>query len=394
MSERPEPPQQDSWLARAQRERRAGRFRPAVIGRLGFYLVVLGYLGWDLYLGRGPLRRALNSHPAAPALRGGVDSAVTPVSPGELRAELLRQGWRNGEDYARATPTRRLQLRREAMEGLATARVLAARAAGVGADPAAVEAEWRQLVAQWGGPERAAKRLEQAGWSEASVREGIARDQAGAAWLEAQIAPELDKIGEEQARAWFDRHSTEWLRPRRARFGQVFAATLRRDPEEVRVEMEGFRARGRREPASFALALARSEDERSKAFGGDLGWIEFPEPPPEPELDSLPAGLRAALAALPDDGEALLQSGLGWHWIWLEGAWQPAQPRRFEELRDEIVATLRQQRRMELLAQWRAALWAEAAVPPGAWAAELPPPWPGLPEGSRALDQPPIRPGG
>lgn len=411
-----EPPE-ESWLERARRQqqeqRAATRFHPAVLVRLVVYLLILSYLGWDLVLARGPLHRAWAGQGAgakaaaeagaaarAGAAKGGDGQSLRVIAAGisreELRAEIVQRGWLSGEDYAKATDTRRLQLRREAMEALVVRAALQAQvaAAGMVADPATVEAEWQQSLALWGGPERAARRLAEAGWSEAQVRQGIADQQAGAAWLEGQLAPELAKIDEAAALAWFQQHPQDFVQPRRARFAQVFAATLRQNPESIRAEMAGFQALGRRDPANLARALVRSEDERSKTRGGDLGWIEFPEPAPDAGADPLPAGLRQALSDLPDGGEALVRSDIGWHWIWLTGPWEAARQRSFAEVREEILGDLRQQRRRELLKQWRGRFWAEAAVSPGHWAAELDSPWPGLPPGARSLEEAAIVPQG
>jgi len=83
-----------------------------------------------------------------------------------------------------------------------------------------------------------------------------------------------------------------------------------------------------------ALAREISEDRSAKANGGQLGWFTFGE------MD--PAFAKAAFA-LSSTGELSqpVQSSFGWHVIRLEGR-RPAVQKSYEEVRDAILAELRQ----------------------------------------------------
>lgn len=88
--------------------------------------------------------------------------------------------------------------------------------------------------------------------------------------------------------------------------------------------------------ADFAtLAKARSNDYGTAERGGDLGWFEAGKVAPE---------LYEELAKLKKPGEmtGLIKNDMGWHILKLEGR-RPAGVRTYEEVRDELRATVANQ---------------------------------------------------
>jgi len=116
--------------------------------------------------------------------------------------------------------------------------------------------------------------------------------------------------------------------------GVSFFSTLARSSDEARRLADEVRAKAVAGADFNALAREVSEDRSAKANGGQLGWFTFGE------MD--PAFAKAAFA-LSSAGELSqpVQSSFGWHVIRLEGR-RPAVQKSYEEVRDAILAELRQ----------------------------------------------------
>ena len=98
-----------------------------------------------------------------------------------------------------------------------------------------------------------------------------------------------------------------------------------------------------------ALAAELSGDPRTKAAGGNLGWLT---------KDRLPADFAAPLFALPLNRPALLRTKLGWHLAEVT-ARKPAEPRSFEDARGEVMAALEAVKRRDATRGFRKALRAQ-----------------------------------
>jgi parvulin-like peptidyl-prolyl isomerase len=165
-------------------------------------------------------------------------------------------------------------------------------------------------------------------------------------YVESRIAPSI-AVNDEEARAWHAAHATQLQRPERLQARHVFLATLERDAEEARATLQRALDELLAQRKDFAtLATELSDDPRSKASGGDLGWLT---------CDRLPADFAAPLFALAVNRPTLLRTKIGWHLVEVTGR-KPAEPRGFEECRAEVVAALQAVKRREATRAFRTAL--------------------------------------
>jgi len=155
------------------------------------------------------------------------------------------------------------------------------------------------------------------------------------------------KIEETEAREWFAGHAAELAQPARLQARHVFLATLERKPDQAKRALDQALvdlSAGKKDFAALAAEL--SDDEATKAKGGELGWLV---------RDRLPADFAEAVFALPERSPALIRTTLGWHLVEVT-AKRSTKPRTFEEAREEVVAALKTVKRREAVAAFRSAL--------------------------------------
>jgi peptidylprolyl isomerase len=207
----------------------------------------------------------------------------------------------------------------------------------------AVNTEWQIWQKQFekGETDRQA-RLSWQGQTETSLKQTIREALRSQAWLEQLLPKQAQPINDAQALAWFSDHAEQLRLPARFRVCHLFLS--RHDPTRPNrsAEIQALHEQLNHGKASFAeLAAQHSEDSRSKSRGGDLGWVS---------ATRMPADLMQAVNAL-EVGETSspIETQLGWHLLRVS-ARQDSRLPYFAEVRDEIIATLDQQRRETALA--------------------------------------------
>jgi parvulin-like peptidyl-prolyl isomerase len=90
--------------------------------------------------------------------------------------------------------------------------------------------------------------------------------------------PELSQIPDEELRKAYDANLSEFVRPERIRVSHLFLAAPKGDPARAKKKTEltqllaQLKGKSAADPAAFETAArARSDDQTSKAAGGDLG---------------------------------------------------------------------------------------------------------------------------
>ena len=192
----------------------------------------------------------------------------------------------------------------------------------------AADAEAAQLDRQ---PE-VARRLERA-----------RKDSLAEAYLESLSAVPADYPGDAELQATYDANRSQFMVPRQYRLAQIFLAApagpagdaaLRR-LREYRAQLTAARNR-----ADFAeLARRHSEDRTTAPRGGELDWTR--EDRLMPAVRDVAKGLEDGAISEP------IRSPDGWHLVKLL-ATRSAAPATLAEVRQELVALLRQQRAAEL----------------------------------------------
>jgi parvulin-like peptidyl-prolyl isomerase len=213
-------------------------------------------------------------------------------------------------------------------------------------DPARIERDLGLLLVQFGGEGAFVEALDASGLSVSSLREKIAVQLRTRQWLEKQIAPA--SISEEECRRFYEAHRDRFMAPARFRAFHIFLAAPAQAPAEIVEEKEmaigELPARLARGEQFSQLAAELSEDEATKARGGDLGFFSKVRLPPEffAEIQKLRAG----------EMSKPFRSHLGFHLARLEEV-RPARLLAFEEVRAELSLALENRARSSNLDRLR-----------------------------------------
>ncbi len=174
-------------------------------------------------------------------------------------------------------------------------------------------------------------------------------DALAEAYLDAMSDPPAAFPSEAEIQAAYDANRTRFMQPRQFRVSQLFMAVPQGAPREqdeaAQRRLRELRAQATapanaRNRADFAeLARRHSEDRASAPRGGALDWVAE---------DRVVEPIRAALSGLEEGGiSEPVRSETGWHLLRLD-ATRPAAPAPLAEVRDRLVAALRQARAQEL----------------------------------------------
>ena len=260
------------------------------------------------------------------------------------------------EDQGRAVasirnPKAYQQLRKSALDALIDKELLWQEALkrGVVISDATVQSQVDQTRQAFGGADVFARRLEDAGFDEASYAEYTRRELAAQ-----QVFADLTKLGEpdeKQVRAFFEEHRAEMSRPEEVQVRHILikvpqgaeASTV----EAARLRLEAMRTTINK-GADFASVARSGSEDASASEGGDLGY--FPRGRMLPEFD------KAAFALAPGEVSEPVRTALGWHLIYLQNRLEAADVTEEQGL-DMVRAYLARQNqvqvRLRVLAQLR-----------------------------------------
>jgi parvulin-like peptidyl-prolyl isomerase len=163
------------------------------------------------------------------------------------------------------------------------------------------------------------------------------------AYVESLSVLPVDYPGDAELQATYEANRSQFMVPRQYRLAQIFLAApagpagdaaLRR-LRDYRTQLTTARTR-----ADFAdLARRHSEDRTTAARGGELEWTR--EDRLLPAVRDVAKGLEDGAVSEP------IRSSDGWHLVKLLGT-RAAAPATFADIRQELVALLRQQRAADL----------------------------------------------
>ncbi|MEO8642999.1 peptidylprolyl isomerase [Pseudomonas sp.] len=260
------------------------------------------------------------------------------------------------EDQGRAlgsirNPKAYKQLRQAALTALIDKELLWQEAVkrGVVISDATVQSQIDQAQQAIGGAEVFARRLEEAGFDEASYTEYTRRELAAQ-----QVFADLTQVAgpdEKQVRAFYEEHRAEMSRPEQIQARHILikvpqgadAATV----EAARLRLEEMRVKISAGEDFASVARAGSED-ASASEGGDLGY--FPRGRMMPEFEA------AAFALAPGTVSTPVRTALGWHLIYLQNYLEATDVSDLQGLEMVRAYLARQQQaraRLQVLAQLR-----------------------------------------
>ncbi|EJM22796.1 parvulin-like peptidyl-prolyl isomerase [Pseudomonas sp. GM21] len=260
------------------------------------------------------------------------------------------------EDQGRAVgnirnPKAYKQLRQKALDALIDKELLWQEAVkrGVVISDADVQNQVAQTRQAIGGPEVFARRLEDAGFDEASFTEYTRRELAAQKVFADLI--QVDKPDEKEVRAFYEEHRADMSRPEEIQARHILikvpqgadAATV----EAARLRLTEMRVKISQGEDFASVARAGSED-ATASEGGDLGT--FPRGRMMPEFEA------AAFALSPGDVSEPVRTPLGWHLIYLKNHWDAAdvtETQGLEMVRAYLARQEQAQARLQVLAQLR-----------------------------------------
>lgn len=180
--------------------------------------------------------------------------------------------------------------------------------------------------------------LRKSGFTAALLRSALRDDLRADHWLLKQI--DLIEVNPDECRAFYDTHPESFVEPERFRVSHLFlAAPPETAPDIVEQKRTRIEALSKRLAAGedfFELVALESEDEASKARGGDLGFIS----PSRVPADFLAAVRRLSVGQI----SSPIRTQLGFHIMQVTDS-RPAGRLSFEQVEPEIELHLRNQKR-------------------------------------------------
>ena len=235
-----------------------------------------------------------------------------------------------------------------------------AKAKGIAVTDADADATVREMKSHFASDADWQDALKDHHFSEKDIREDARRQIAIKKLLEKELLPTVPVVDEKTARAYYESNAPQFTAPEEIHVAHILV-TVDADfdakkKKAARAKIEKISAAARKGKDFAALAKSMSEDEGSKAKGGDVGFVRNDgEWPPE---------FVAAANSLRKKGElsGIIETRLGFHVLELIER-LPAHPLPFDEkLEGEIVMYLDHRRQADAALDYVAGLKMKAKI--------------------------------
>lgn len=170
--------------------------------------------------------------------------------------------------------------------------------------------------------------------------------------------PPADYPSEAELQSAYDLNRESLMVPRQYKLDQIFIAvppgTDKKADDAAQKKIEDLAHKAKARPADFAaLAKANSGHKESAAKGGDMGWA--PENQIVSEIRDKITGMTVGEVSDP------IRTNAGWHIIRMEDT-KPAASRSLAEVKDQLIAVLRQRKAEQTEQAYLAGLLEKAPV--------------------------------
>ena len=197
------------------------------------------------------------------------------------------------------------------------------------------------------------------GFTEKDLRDDARRQSAVKRLLEKEVIPAVPRVGEKEARAFYDSNPALFTEPEEVRVAHILAivdadfSAAKKSKARQKIEKVLGDLKAGKDFA--ALATAESEDEGSRARGGDVGFVRPNEWPDE---------FVAAANALKNKGDlsGIVETRFGLHVLKLIDRLPPHVIPFDDKLKVEIVTRLDHRRQEEASLQYVEALKKKAQI--------------------------------
>ncbi len=259
-----------------------------------------------------------------------------PITRQELEEAMREDLWKRDEVWTSLSAESRKETRWRVQEDLLNNRLVRiARGTSrpaVEVDKAGVKSEAERMQRQFAEAGEFSRRLlaQQLTLKELDAR--ILETQLDEAWIDQQIQPQLRKVSEQEVRSWYEYYKDDLRIPQTVHAAHLFLTRHDKAKPDREAEMREIQRQLLAKEKTFAqLVKEHSEDARSRALGGDLGWFT---------AGRMPADFMVAVEKLQvGQVSERVQTRLGWHLILVLERRAARQP-TFEEAKVEISALL------------------------------------------------------
>ncbi|GFE62027.1 peptidylprolyl isomerase [Geobacter sp. AOG2] len=281
---------------------------------------------------------------AAPAPEDPAAAAVlvngTAITMGAYRKELESATQVQEAKAKLAHDAMMARVKQETLDNMITRELLyqESRRRNIAVDAATVDREYKQYKANFASEAQYVETLTRLKLSEAQVREQIAQGIAIRTLIEEAVGKKVT-VTPEEARNYYDRNAAAFAQPPRVHLSHILIALAKDATKEQKkaaadkiAEVQKRVARG---DDFSALAAQYSDDAKNRTRGGDIGWFTS---------EQMPAEMHAKVKNLKvGDVSAVVEDRFGLHVIKVmesRAAFTPT----FDELKDRIMATVRQEK--------------------------------------------------
>lgn len=327
--------------------------------RLFIYCSVLLYVAVDLFVFSGPLRKAIDRRKIdspesiEEAKRTGLAAVVLgrPITTAQVERAARERIWLEGKSWDDLPKAQRDMLRQASLMDLIDHQLIRSKIYANQDSERATEEEVseriKQLLARFVSRSDMEQSMHAQGIpTEAELRLRIAAMIEQEKYIERQLVP-LVEVSDEEVTEFHLKHESSLVQPEMVEVRHIFWATLDKEIDAVKKTAEETLAILQKKEKTFEqLATEQSEDTRSKAQGGKLGWIS---------KERLPADFTLLVLGLPKNQPTLMQTKLGWHLVEVTDR-RESKPLSLEECKVEIVRRLSEQKRPQALQNIRLAI--------------------------------------
>ena len=196
--------------------------------------------------------------------------------------------------------------------------------------------------------------LRKSGLTAGSLRRMLSDDRRAEQWVRRRIESEIQIIPDE-SRAFYEAHPDAFFQPERLRASHLFLAAPPETPPDIvdqkRAKIEALAQRLAAGEDFFEFVALESEDEATKARGGDLGF--FAESRMPPDFFAAVRKLHTGPISSP------IRTQLGFHIIQVTD-FKPARQMAFDEVEPEIARSLQNRKQQSAVSYLPAALISQA----------------------------------
>lgn len=327
--------------------------------RFTLYAVAALYLAGDLLVFHGPLRQKIDlANPDSPASidaakKRGVLARVSghSITRSQVERAMSESLWLDGKKLSDLSPQEADTLHESTLQELIDHELLRqlvnVTTPAIEIDQDEIDKRVERFSTRFGNKDSMNKAAKGQGiHSENELRERITDRLRQEKLIESRIAKSVG-VTDDEAKAWFDSHSTAMELPERIKVRHIFIATLNTPSEDARGKLQAALTELTEKRKDFAtLANELSEDPASKVNGGDMGWMS---------RHRIPSDFAAPVFSLELNTPTLVRTKLGWHIVEVTEK-KASEPASFERVKPEILSSLEAKKRKDAVNAFRESL--------------------------------------